>query len=227
MFKRFQRGLGPGARGGDAAAGELGSLFEARATIAGRIRVEDLLSAAAAASGEACLKATGMLDPEKHGYPPGTPVFSDAANSILSRDSVDWAGAEGSVFFRIRAGALDRGYPPDAFPDVADVYRVLVAGIGSVGWGWVPLSVSEDHRPRVEPLRDAYELRRPVGAVFEARGVRPADRPGVLADAIVIELGRVIAAIDARIAIRLVLETMNGMAKTAPMTDVAMRGATP
>jgi hypothetical protein len=225
VFKRFQRGPGPGA--GDAAAVELGSLFEARASIQGRIRVEDLLSAAAAVTGEACLKATGILDPEQHGYPAGAPVLSDAANTMLSRDSVDWAGAEGSVFYRIRDGALDRGYPADAFPNLADVYRVHAAGIGSAGWGWVPLSVSEDHRPRAEPLRDAYELRRPVDAVFAARGVRPPDRPGVLADAIVIELGRVVAAIDAGVAIRIVLETVNGMAKTAPMTDLAMRGVNP
>ena len=47
----------------------------------------------------------------------------------------------------------------------------------------------------------------------------------VCALAIVSELGRVRQAIDHRIAIALVLETVNGMAKTAPMTDEALRKA--
>jgi hypothetical protein len=77
----------------------------------------------------------------------------------------------------------------------------------------------------VQPIRQAYELRSPVRAVFRKHKIANADSPGACASAVVAELARVREAIDHGIALRLVLETINGMAKTAPMTDKAMRAA--
>lgn len=82
----------------------------------------------------------------------------------------------------------------------------------------MPLSVADDHRPRLQPLRQAYELRGPVRALFADHGLEPPTWPAACAAALVIELARVRAAIDPAIAIRIVLETVNGMAKTVPMT---------
>ena len=75
----------------------------------------------------------------------------------------------------------------------------------------------------MQPLRDAYELRAPVRALFATNGVETSDWPAACALALVAELARVRDAIDHRTALRLVLETVNGMAKTAPMTDAALR----
>jgi hypothetical protein len=51
----------------DEVAQGLVAIFEAYSSDPdGRIRVEDLLSAAAAASGEACIAAAGELDREMH-----------------------------------------------------------------------------------------------------------------------------------------------------------------
>jgi hypothetical protein len=75
-------------------------------------------------------------------------------------------------------------------------------------------------------LRQAYELRAPVRKVLAEGRIERTDWPAVCAAALVIELARVRGAIEPRIALRIVLETVNGMAKTAPMTIRHMREAT-
>ena len=208
------------------AASALSELFEAKVIDAdGRIRVEDLLSVAAAVCGEACIAAAGEIDPEHHGLEPGSAVLSDRVNAILVADAPDWSAAATSVFGIIRGGALAQGYAEADFPPITEPIRFFVAALGGGGapWGFVPISVPEDHRPFVQPLRQAYELRAPARAVFAEQRMPAAEWPAASAFALVIELARVRDAIDHGVATRLVLETVNGMAKTAPMTDERLR----
>jgi hypothetical protein len=212
------------------ATNALSALFEAKVHDAGgRIRVEDLLSAAAAACGEACIAAAGDFDLEHHAFTPGAPVLSDRVNAILCGDARDWVAAATSVFGIIRGGALAQGYVEDDFPPIDEPIRTFVDGIGGdavpTAWGFVPLTVPEDHRPFVQPLRQAFELRAPVRAIFAAHQILSGEWPPTCAFALVVELARVREAIDHRVAVRIVLETVNGMAKTAPMTDRHMREA--
>ncbi|HEY6570690.1 MAG TPA: hypothetical protein VIZ22_10385, partial [Candidatus Limnocylindrales bacterium] len=125
-------------------------------------------------------------------------------------------------------GALAQGYATDDFPPIDEPIRLFasaLAGDGPTPWGFVPLSVPEDHRPFVQPLRQAYDLRAPVRAIFAEQQVPAPEWPHTCAFALVVELARVREAIDHRIAVRLVLETVNGMAKTAPMTAKHLRDA--
>jgi hypothetical protein len=202
-------------------------LFEAASTVGGGIRVEDLLSAASAVCGEACIAAAGEFDPEAHEFTPGAVVMSDRINGILAGDSTDWDQAGGSVFGLIRARALANGYQAADFPALDDVFRGFASGIagGDTAWGFVPLSVPNDNRPRIQPVRSAYELRPHVHRILADQHVPKQDAPAMIALAIGGELARVREAIDHRIALTLVLETINGMAKTAPMTDMAFREA--
>ncbi len=210
-----------------AASGALIGLFEAKATDPdGRIRVEDLLSAAAAACGEACIAAAGELDPNAHDFTPGSLVLSDRINGILCRDANDWAMTGESVFGIIWSGAGADDYAGSDFPALDEPFRSLVASVGGdVPWGYVPLSVPESNRPRVEPLRQAYELRDGVTAIMREAGLSVADWPSACALAVAVELARVRATIDHGVATRIVLETINGMAKMAPMTERHLREA--
>jgi hypothetical protein len=198
----------------------------------GRIRVEDLLSSAAAVCGEACIVAAGEFDPEEHAFSPGSAVLSDRMNGILLGDAQDWDRAGNSVFGIIWSGALARGYEAQDFPPIAEPIRQYVASLGSdaadpeASWGRVALSIPEDNRPRVQPLRQAFELRPAVRQVFADRAVLREEWPSACAVALAIELARVRQAIDPGIAVRIVLETVNGMAKMAPMTMGHMRDAT-
>ncbi len=212
-----------------AVADGLVQLYDARAAAGdGRIRVEDLLSAASAVCGEACIAAVGEFDPEDHQFSPGSVVMSNRINDLLAADSSTWSEMGQSVFRLIHGGALANGYDEVEFPLPADVFQGFASSIATPdgpGWGFVPLSVPPENRPRIEPLRDAYELRSGVRAVFAAHAVPLAEWPMLCALAIVLELGRVRDAIDHGVALRLVLETVNGMAKTAPMTDAGMKAA--
>jgi hypothetical protein len=211
------------------ATNALSAMFEASLADADhRIRVEDLLSAAAAVCGEACIAAAGDFDLEHHSFTPGSPVFSDRVNGILCADASDWGSAATSVFGIIRGGALAQGYATDDFPPIDEPIRLFASAIDGEGptpWGFVPLSVPEDNRPFAQPLRQAYDLRGPVRAIFAEQQVPAAEWPHTCAFALVVELARVREAIDHGIAVRLVLETVNGMAKTAPMTAKHLRDA--
>ena len=196
----------------------------------GRIRVEDLLTAGAAVCGESCIAAAGEFDPESHQLVPGSAVLSDRINEVLCANASEWSKTGESVFGVIRAGALAGGYTPADFPELADVFRVyvsLLGGGGTDGWGFVGLSVPQDELAgraasalRLRAARRRCARSSPVTA---CRGPRwPAACAGALAN----ELARVRTAIDPGIAIRIVLETTNGMAKMAPMTDRHFREAT-
>ena len=144
------------------ATNALSALYEAKVHDAeGQIRVEDLLSAAAAACGEACIAAASDFDLEHHTFAPGAAVLSDRVNAILVADAPDWSAAATSVFGIIRGGALAQGYAADDFPPLEEPIRLFAAAIGGddgtarVPWGFVPLSVPEADRPVIQPLRQA------------------------------------------------------------------------
>jgi hypothetical protein len=216
-----------------AVAEALATAFETAATDKdGRVRVEDLLSAAAAVCGEACIAAAGEFDPDEHSFTPGSPVMSDRVNQILADDAHDWEGTGATVFGIVRAGALQHGYAKTDFPQLADPIRLFAESLGSSGsgdpaanWGRVALSVPDANRPRIQPLRAAFELRPAVRRVLADLQVGRAEWPSACAAALVVELAKVRQAIDPGVATRIVLETVNGMAKTAPMTERHMREA--
>jgi hypothetical protein len=207
-------------------AAALAELLENRLNEPGRgIRVEDLLSAAAAVTGQACIRTASDYDPDSHDFIPGAAVFSERANVLLVGDTANWEAAPGDcVFAVVRTFALAHGYAPADFPPIDQLIGVYAAGLGGdaaqaiAQYGRVPLSAPPDNRPRRPPLQDAWDLRLPVAALFEERGTPAADRLAACALALGIVLTHVKDAIDHGLAVRLTLETVNGMAKMAPMT---------
>jgi len=190
-----------------------------------RIHVEDLISALAAALGEACLRQVGQADIDDPRSIPGGRVLSDAVNDMLCGDQADWAKAPAqSVFGIIHHYALVGGYAPADFPPMGEVFRAFVAGLArETEWGWVPLSTPEANRPIVRPLQAAYDLREPLESIWAQHKVAPGDRTGVLALALAKTLAAVREAIAPGIAVRLALETVNAMAKTYPVNATHMR----
>ena len=211
------------------AAELLGRLVEGTVTDPdGRIRVEDLLSAAGAVCGEACIAAADTFDPENHDFAPGSAVLSDRVNEILSGNAMDWPKTGDTVFGLVFAGAIRGGYVIEDFPVLADVFRVYLAGLGGDDadrWGYVSLSVPADNWPRVPPLRAAFELRGAARTILAEQAGPVSSWPSACGLMVARELARVRGAIDRGIAVRLAVETINGMAKMAPMTDRHFREA--
>ena len=85
------------------------------------------------------------------------------------------------------------------------------------------MTVPDDHLPFIPPLRVGYETRARVDDILapvlddKARCLRIATE--ALADI----LAMVASAIDHKLALTIAIETINGMAKTAPMTERAMQ----
>ena len=207
-------------------ARDLVELLETHFDEPGRgIRVEDLVSGAAAVTGQACIGAAGDFDPDEHDFAPGAPVMSDRVNQILVGDATDWEHAPlDSVFATLRGMALTGGYSPSDFPAMAAPIRRYAQQIGGdpdaaeARFGRVSLSVPVEHQPRRQPLQDAWNLRGPVRDLFARRGLPVVDQPLACAIALGVILTHVKDAISRPIAVRIALETVNGMAKMAPMT---------
>jgi len=70
----------------EACADALYASLKQAVTQGGRIRVEDLISAAAAIVGEAAIAKAGDYDPRKHDHPPGARVFSTKINQLICDD---------------------------------------------------------------------------------------------------------------------------------------------
>ena len=127
-----------------------------------------------------------------------------------------------SVVGTLRDNLLASAYAKSDFPPLKVIFQHFAANIGNPSdWGKVPLSVPEANRPFVLPLRVTFETRPTVDRLFQ-----PLATPRERLRAAVLTLSKVLIAvqevIDKKVALLLALEAVNGMAKTAPMTEEAM-----
>jgi len=189
----------------------------------GRIRVEELVSAAAAIVGEAAIAKAGDYDPRQHVYTPGTRIFSTKINTLLCDDKSLREAPPESMLGDLRDRLHRCGFAESDFPKLEDVFTYFAQSIGKKDeWGRVPLSIAQQHYPFAQPLRIAYESRAIIDTSFAPLG----DDAGKRLRAATAVLARALCetrdAMARNIAITLAIETINGMAKTAPMTDAAV-----
>lgn len=189
----------------------------------GRIRAEDAISAAATILAEQCISAVGEFDPSNHTFTPGSRVFSERMNGLLCADVPDIRSAPPeSVFGMLRDSLGTSVYSLSDFPPLEDIFRSFVSRIGNeADWGKVPLSVDAGHFPHTIPLQVGFESRPHVQAVFAPISSDSQMRLKVSAHALAKILNMVASVIDHKVAVTIALETINGMAKTAPMTPAA------
>ena len=213
----------------DAVAACAHSLFQVLVEwmkVGGRVRAEDLITVAASIVGESCIAATGNFDPRKHEFTPGARAFSDKANELFCGDApaatIDTIQSA-SIVGLLRDKLLAGGYRKSDFPPLKGIFEHFAANIGKPSdWGKVPLAVPDQNQPVVLPLRAAYEARPLVDRAFQPLGTTE-DRLKAAVFTLVEVLIAVRRVIDRQTAVLLALQVINGMAKTAPMTDAAMR----
>lgn len=192
-------------------------------TQGGRIRVEELISAAAAIVGEATIAKAGDFDPRRHQFPPGQRVFSIKVNTLICDDKSLQEAPAATIVGDLRDRLTSCGFAQSDFPKLEDVFKHFAANIGKKeDWWRVPLSIAQEHHPFAQPLRVAYESRAIVDSALAPLGsdssVRLRAATAVLARALC-ETRDVLVR---TVATTLAIETINGMAKTAPITDAAM-----
>jgi hypothetical protein len=204
----------------------------------GRIRIEDLLSSLAAVAGEMVFRRSrvmdldlGTINPGVSAYvansnlPPGSAVLSPQINQLLSGDRSAWADIPITSTFGSLHNVLTRSreiaWPAESFPDVARLYQSFAQarqkGVSQEAWGWVPLSIPAQNQPKLQPMRATYNLRQSLlsDSMSKPDHLEFASSTSTLA--VMMALIEVRKHIDPRVAITLVFETINGMAKTVPM----------
>jgi hypothetical protein len=189
-------------------------------TADGGVRVEDYLTVLAAAAGESVLVSAGLFDIEHNELTPGSAVFGDRINAILTGDSISLAEmTTDTVVGLYRAELVPVPIAPDALPDPRRLYEHVAGTVNDAPWGYVATTVDADHQPRVMALRAAFEMRAAVDEAVRVAEVNQAQRwvPCVLA--ICAAMRQVQAAIDMRLASTLVMEVLFAMSKTVPMSS--------
>jgi hypothetical protein len=193
------------------------------------VRVEDFVSACATIVGERCIAVAGDFPVRTHTMAPGSRVFSTRINELLCGDSESddlRAVPSESVFGLLRDRLTTGKYLVSEFPSLKAIFELFAASVGNADeWGKAPLSVPEQHRPFLLPLRVAYNTRKKVDLFYEPLGADPALHLRASVLALAEALYDVADAIDHKLVLLLAFETINGMGKTAPMTDAAMVAA--
>jgi hypothetical protein len=193
---------------------------------AGQFRPEDVISAAAAFAGECVIRRAGDFDFDRHTFTPGQPIFSPNVTQLLSGDRADYEEMPRRTVFRgiymILVHHPNRPWPRESFPDVRKIYeRDTAARVHGVSkdWGKAPLSVPRTHYPSEDrpPLRAAFVLRGFVAKRW------PNERPSaesllLMAQYLVImAMTQMRTQIEPKIGLLLAFETLNAMAKSAPL----------
>ena len=196
----------------------------------GSVRPVEAISAMASIVGERCIDAAGEYKIRSHPFVVGQRVFSDVVNELLCGNNPTLqlnSFPSESVFGLIRDQLVGSAYE-NQFPDFEkDVVEGFAARIGKPeDWGKVPLSLPEDYRPQRLPLRVAFDSRERVDGILKpiANNKKECLRVTTIALArMLLVLGN---QTDRHAALTLALETINGMAKTAPMKDEAIENPT-
>lgn len=207
----------------ESCADALYAALKGAVTQGGRIRVEELVSAAAAIVGEAAIAKAGDLDPRRHDQPPGARVFSTRINVLICDDKTLHEAPADSIVGDLRDRLHGCGFALSDFPKLEDVFTYFAQHIGKKeDWGRVPLSVAQQHYPFAQPLRIAYESRAIVDSSLAPLGDDAGNRLRAATATVARALCETRDVLARNVATTLAIETINGMAKTAPMTDAAM-----
>jgi len=189
---------------------------------AGRVRVEDYVTVLAALAGEAALLSAGLFDLETAGVTPGSAVFGNAINDILTGDTEDPAAVpEASVLGILIRELVPSVAPAECFASPGDIYKHVAASVNAAEWGCVTTTVGDEHEPTVMPIRATFELRAAVNEAQSKAGLPPKLRYVPCALGLAIGIKQVQAALDIRVTVRLALEVVFGMAKMTPMSRAA------
>jgi hypothetical protein len=182
-----------------------------------------LISAAAAIVGEAAIARAGDFDPRHHEYAPGTRVFSTKINQLICDDKSFQEAPTDSIVGDLRERLVACGFSQSDFPKLEGVFKHFAENVGMKDeWGKVPISIAQEHHPFAQPLRIAYETRAIVDSSLSPLGDDKGNRLRATTTVLARALCETRDVLDHIIATTLAIETVSGMAKTAPMTDAAM-----
>lgn len=186
------------------------------------VRVEDAICLMATIVAERCIKIANEFSIDNHDFEPGSPVFSEKINEMLvgPKTVEKWDDLPTDCVFRQMKLKLNSHFDSDFFPPLVDIFESFTKNVGETEWGNLKLSVSEDNRPFILPLQAGYETRvyvdEKINIVDDEYTLR------VVINAMCSVLIETKRALESSVALTLTFEIINGMSKTATMTDKKM-----
>jgi hypothetical protein len=102
------------------------SALKGAVTQGARIRVEELISAAAAIVGEAAIAKAGDFDPRRHDHPPGARVFSTNIIQLICDDKSFQEAPTDSIVGDLRERLVACGFSQSDSPKLEDVFKHFV-----------------------------------------------------------------------------------------------------
>jgi hypothetical protein len=186
------------------------------------VRVEDAICLISTIVAERCIKVTNEFSIDEHDFEPGSAVFSEKINELLVGQKAveNWNELpKECVFSRIKS-KIDTHFDNRSFPSLTEIFKNYAENIGKAEWGNLNLSISEDNKPFFLPLQVGYETRK-----FIDKNINLENNEKTLQIALN-TLGKILIetkmALDSSIALIMTFEIINGMSKTATMTDKKM-----
>lgn len=187
------------------------------------VRVEDAICVMATILAERCIKVTNEFSIYSHDFEPGSTVFSERINELLVGPSSfkKWEDLPTDCMFRRMKLKLNSNFDSSLFPSLDNIFVSFAENIGESEWGNLKLSVPRDNLPSILPLQAGYETRKYVDEKINVVDDEYTLR--VVINAMCSILIETKKAIDPSIALALTFEIINGMCKTATMTEIKMQ----
>ncbi|MCK8521473.1 hypothetical protein M0D21_07835 [Aquimarina sp. D1M17] len=186
------------------------------------VRVEDAICVMATIVAERCITTANEFSIYEHDFEPGSAVFSEKMNELLVGPvAVDhWNDLPPeSVFARIKR-KLNSHFDKVPFPSLQTIFETYAKNVGASEWGYLTLSVPDENKPFILPLQAGYETRKYVDQNINLESDEKTLR--IVINALCHILIETKTALDASISLALTFEIINGMSKTATMTDKKM-----
>ena len=185
------------------------------------VRVEDAICLISTIVAERCIDLSGIYNMYEHEYTPGERIFSDQINQILCGNisTDDWSEIPSTSVFGIIYENLYQRVPSNKFPSIEKIFQDFAGGIGKESdWGNVPYTIPEENIPFLLPLRVGVESREQVDKILNQIELDKNQKLTIVTKSLCDILNKTKHIIDSAISIKLSLEIVNGMSKTATLT---------
>ena len=115
---------------------------------------------------------------------------------------------------------IDSHFDDSSFPSLTGIFENYAENVGKAEWRNLNLSIPEDNKPFLLPLQAGYETRK-----FIDKNINLENNEKTL-QIVINAIGKILIetkmALDSSIALVMTFEIINGMSKTATMTDKKM-----
>lgn len=186
------------------------------------VRVEDALCVISTIVAERCIEVANEFSINEHEFEPGSTVFSEKINETLVGPITtgNWEELpQESVFATIKR-KINSHFDNSSFPSLTGIFESYAKNVGKTEWGNLSLTIPDDNKPFFLPLQSGYETRKFVGNNINLENNEKTLK--IVIDALARILIETKMALEPKVALTLTFEIINGMAKTATMTDKRM-----